>query len=338
MADITNPLPQPFLRHLRAQPVSHVMRYRRGRLVREGAGLAFWFRPITTAIAELPVDDRELPFLFHARSADFQRVTVQGAITFRVGDPALLAERIDFSIDLRSGRWTAEPLEQVGGLLTQLAQQLVIDQLATRELRAILAEGVGPIRARIDGGLAAESALAQLGLQVVAVRVADVAPTAEVEKALQQPTREAIQSRADEATFARRATAVENERAIAENELANRVELARRQEQLVAHEGSNERRRAQEEAAARKIAAEAADELEHLAAQRRAETIDLVEQATLRGERERAEIQKAIPAGVLLALALQELAGQIGRVEHLTITPELLTPLLQRIGAGDDRG
>lgn len=338
MADITNPVPQPFVRHLRAEPTSHVMRYRRGRLVRAGAGLAFWFRPITTAIAEIPVDDRELPFLFHARSADFQRVTVQGAITFRVGDPALLADRIDFSIDLRSGRWTAEPLEQVGALLTQLARQLVIDQLATRELRAILAEGAGPIRARIDAGLAAEPALAQLGLQVVAVRVADVAPTAEVEKALQQPTREEIQSRADEATFARRATAVESERAIAENELANRIELARRQEQLVAQEGANERRRAQEEAAARKIAAEAADELERLAAQRRADTIDLVEQATLRGERERAEIQKAIPPGVLMALALQELAGQIGRVEHLTITPELLSPLLQRIGAGDGRG
>ena len=338
MADITNPLPQPFLRHLRAEPTSHVMRYRRGRLVRAGAGLAFWFRPSTTAIAQIPVDDRELPFLFHARSADYQRVTVQGAITFRVGDPALLADRIDFSIDLRSGRWTAEPLEHVGGLLTQLAQQFVIDQLATRELRAILAEGVTPIRARIDGGLAAEPALAQLGLQVVAVRVADVAPTAEVEKALQQPAREEIQTRADEATFARRATAVENERAIGENELANRIELARRHEQLVAQEGSNERRRAQEAAAARKIGAEADDELERLAAQRRADTIDLVEQATLRGERERAEIQKAIPAGVLLALALQELAGQIGRVEHLTITPELLTPLLQRIGTVDDRG
>ena len=338
MADITNPLPQPFLRHLRAEPTSHVMRYRRGRLAQEGSGLAFWFRPITTAIAEVPVDDRELPFLFHARSADYQRVTVQGAITFRVGDPVLLADRIDFSIDMRSGRWTAEPLEQVGGLLTQLGQQFVVDQLATRELRAILAEGVAPIRARIDAGLAAEPALAQLGLLVVAVRVADVAPTAEVEKALQQPAREQIQSSADEATFARRATAVENERAIAENELANRIELARRAEMLVAQEGSNERRRAQEEAAARKIAAEAEDELKQLDARRRAATIDLVERATLRGERERAEIQKAVPAGVLLALALQELAGQIGKVEHLTITPELLTPLLQRIGAGDAQG
>ncbi len=35
---------------------------------------------------------------------------------------------------------------------------------------------------------------------------------------------------------------------------------------------------------------------------------------------------------VLLALALQEMAGQLGQVEHLAVTPELLTPLLQRAG------
>ena len=331
MADITNPVVVPVLRHLRAEPTSHVMRYRRGRLVADGPGLAFWFRPITTAVAEIPVDDRELPFLFHARSADFQRVTVQGAITFRVADPARLAARIDFTVDLESGGWSAEPLEQVGGLLTQLAQQFVIDQLAARELRAILTEGVAPIRARIGRGLAEEPALQELGLQLVAVRVAEVAPTTEVEKALQQPTREEIQSRADEATFARRATAVENERAIAENELANRIELARRDEQLVAQQGANERRRVQEEAAARQLEAAAEDERRRLEAQRQADTIDLVEAAQLRAARERAEIQKAMPANVLYALALQELAGQLGNIEHLSITPDLVGPLLARL-------
>ena len=37
--------------------------------------------PINTAVAEVPVDDRELPFLFRVRSADFQELTVQGVIT-----------------------------------------------------------------------------------------------------------------------------------------------------------------------------------------------------------------------------------------------------------------
>ena len=56
-----------------------------------------------------------------------RKASVQGAITFRVADPARLAARIDFTIDLATGRWCSEPLEQVGGLLTQLAQQFVDD-------------------------------------------------------------------------------------------------------------------------------------------------------------------------------------------------------------------
>ena len=307
MADIR---PFPFFRHLRAEPTSHVLHYRRGVLRREGPGLAFWFRAIDTAVAEVPIDDRELPFLFHARSADFQELTVQGAVSFRVAEPGRLARRVDFTVDLLRGRWTQAPLEQVGGLLTQLAQQFVIDDFVKMELRRILAGGVAPIRDRITAGLLAEPALAELGIEVVAVRVAAVTPSADVEKALRQPTREEIQQRADQATFQRRALAVESERAIAENELANRIELARREEDLITRESANQA----------------------IAAQAEAERIDVLEAARLRAERERAELQTALGPQVLLALALQDLAGQLGRVEHLAITPDLLTPLLQRAG------
>src|SRR5215210_8118499 len=144
----------PFVRHLRSEPTYHVLRYRRGSLRKDGAGLAFWFRPIDTAVAEVPIDDRELPFLFRVRSADFQELTVQGAIAFRVAEPARLARRVDFTVDLASGRWTQAPLEQVAALLTQLAQQFVIDELVRLDLRTILTGGVAPIRDRIAAGLA----------------------------------------------------------------------------------------------------------------------------------------------------------------------------------------
>jgi regulator of protease activity HflC (stomatin/prohibitin superfamily) len=306
MADIAS---YPLIRHLRAEPTAHVLRYRHGRLVADGTGLAFWFRPINSAVAEVPVDDRELPFLFHVRSADFQELTVQGAISFRVADAERLARRVDFTLDLSSGRWAQAPLEQVAALLTQLAQQFVIDELVRTDLRTILAGGVAPIRDRIAAGLLAEPALAELGIEVVAVRVAAVSPSPEVEKALRAPTHERIHEQADEATFARRAQAVDKERAIAENELRNRIELAGREERLVEQESANERRRAEA----------------------KAERTDLIEGANLRAERERAEIQGAMPPQVLLALALRELAGQLGQVDHLTITPELITPLLQRL-------
>jgi len=309
----------PFLRHLRSEPTYHVLRYRNGDLRRDGPGLAFWFRPTATAVAEVPIDDRELPFLFRVRSADFQELVVQGVITFRVGEPAALARRVDFTLDLETGRWAQAPLEQVAGLLSQLAQQFVVDELVRLDVRTILHAGVAPIRDRIARGLRAEPALPELGIELVAVRVADLAPSAEVEKALRQPTREAIQQRADEAVFQRRALAVEKERAIAENELANRIELARREEELVARSGANDRLRATEQAATKRIEAEAA-----------ATEIEVVDAARLRTERERAEIQAGLPPDVLRALALHELAGALGTVDHLTVTPDLIGSLLAK--------
>jgi regulator of protease activity HflC (stomatin/prohibitin superfamily) len=328
----------PFFRHLRAEPTSHVLGYRGGALHREGPGQAFWFRAINTAIAEVPIDDREQPFLFHVRSADFQELTVQGAVTYRVVDPQRVAKRIDFTVDLNNGRWTQTPLEQLAGLIMQLAQQFVTDELVRRDVRQILTDGVAPIRRHIAEGLAAEPALQDVGIEVVAVRVAAVTPTAEMEKALRQPTRETIQQEADQATYARRALAVEKERAIAENELKNKVELARREEDLVAQEGANARRRAEEDAAAAMVAARATDERDALAAAREAETIDAVDGARLRVEEQRARIETQLGPDVLLALAVRELAGQLGQIDHLTITPDLLQPVLARLGAGAGAG
>ena len=77
MAHITK---VPLLRHLRSEPSRHILHFRRGRLVRSGRGVAYWFRPLSASIAEVPCDDRDLAFLFHGRTSDFQDVTVQGVI------------------------------------------------------------------------------------------------------------------------------------------------------------------------------------------------------------------------------------------------------------------
>ncbi len=84
MADIRR---FPFIRHLRGESSSHLLKYRRGKLVLDGRGLTFWFRPMTASIAEIPVDQREISFLFHGRSSDFQDISAQGVITYRIVDP-----------------------------------------------------------------------------------------------------------------------------------------------------------------------------------------------------------------------------------------------------------
>ncbi|MBI1850671.1 MAG: SPFH domain-containing protein [Planctomycetes bacterium] len=321
MAQITR---FPLMGHLRSDPSHHVLHYRKGRLVRGGRGLAYWFLPLSASVAEVPCDDRELGFLFHARTIDFQDVTVQGVVTYRVADAEKLAARVDFSIDLAKGVWRQTPLEQISHTLSQLAQHFAWDYIAHTPVRQVLAEGVVRACDRIREGLAEHATLGEMGLEIVSVRVSAVSPTADLEKALQTPTREAIQQQADEATFQRRALAVEKERAIQENELQNKIELAKREELLIGQRGQNERRLAREHAEARAIAADARAARRRLAANVEADGIRTVQQVKVEAERQRIDVYRELPVPVLMGLAARRFAGKLQHIDHLNLGSDAL--------------
>lgn len=382
-----------FFRHLRSESNRHIRRFRRGRLITSGKGLAFWFMPMGTSIAELPTDDRELQFIFKGRSRDFQETTIQGEIIYRVTDPDMLAIRIDFSINLETGLYQNQPLEQLASLFTNTAQKHATRYIAGKAIQQLIIDGPEDIQTAIEQGFAAEQVFAEMGLEVVSLGIKEIKPVAELEKAMQTPTRESIQQNADEATFQRRAQAVEKERAIAENELQNQIELATREENLIAQQGKNERRRVEEqataeetevkaliqreqmqaEALARKTVMEAKTESERqrilsqsdneartldaetkantrrvlgaaeadalrLEGTAEAEKLEAIGLAQAAGEKERMTVYETLPANVVFALAQQELAGKLQKIEHINITPDVLqTNLADLFGAGAQR-
>ncbi|MFJ4923264.1 SPFH domain-containing protein [Streptomyces sp. NPDC088725] len=329
MSDITRRLGW---RHLRSAPTAHVRHHRRGTLVHEGAGLSFWFRALTAALSEVPVDDRELAMVFHARTADFQDVTVQATVTYRISEPAAAATRLDFSLDPDTGAWRGAPLEQLATLLTETAQQHALDVLARTPLAEALADGVATVRERVRDGLTAEPRLPATGIEVVAVRVVAVRPEPEVERALRTPAREQIQQEADRATYERRAVAVERERAIAENELASRIELARREEQLVEQHGTNARREAEENAAADAIRAEAEALRTVRLARAGAEAARETGEARAAAQDAWLRVHGEADAATLHALAVTRLAENLPRVDSVTLSPDVLTGLLAKLG------
>ncbi|NTV73981.1 MAG: band 7 protein [Holophaga sp.] len=329
----------PFVRHLRSDASSHVLHTRRARLIHSGRGLSFLFRPMTDSLAEVPVEDRELTFVFHGRTRDFQDLGGQVAVVYRVVDPEVLAQRIDFTVDLRTGAYLKKPLEKLSGLLAQLVDQHAADVVNGSSIQDMLATGVVRLRERLEGSLLGDAGLASMGLEVLAVRVTAVKPNPELEKALEAPMREHIKQEADEAAFQRRALAVEKELAIQENELQNRIELAKREEQLIQQVQANTRRKAQESAEASRIAADAeaararitAETTAHgirVEGEAQAGQIRLVEGARTEQERAKLEAYKTLPPSILLALAAREFAGKLHTIEHLNLTPDLLTPLL----------
>ncbi|MFI7352065.1 SPFH domain-containing protein [Streptomyces sp. NPDC049936] len=333
MADITKRFGW---RHLRAAPTAHIRHHRSGQLTHDGPGLSFWFRPLAAALSEVPVDDRELAMTFHARTVDFQDVAVQATVTYRIADPAVAAERLDFSVDPDTGVWRGAPLEQLATLLTESAQQHALEVLARTPLAAALAEGVPAVRERVLQGLREEPRLPATGIEIVAVRVMAVRPEPEVERALRTPARELIQQEADRATYERRAVAVERERAIAENELASQIELARREEQLVEQRGANSRREAEENAAADAVRVGAEAERAVRLAQAEAEGARAVGEARAQAQAAWLRVHGDVDVAVLRALTGTRLAENLPRIDSVTVSPDVLTGLLARLGAGQE--
>ena len=324
----------PFVTHLRSTATMHVLHRSRGRLRHTGPGAAFWFRPMSAAISEVPVDDREQPVLITVRTADLQQVSAPGTVTYRFVDPALAATHVDFSVQLKTGAWAETPLETVGSAIHGATAAAVTQALVGSDLRTALTTDPAWLAATVRAALAADERLPSTGLAVVGVRFAVLRAEPDVERALQTPAREAIQQEADKATFERRAVAVEREAAIGQNELANQIDLAARAEQLIAQKGTNARREAQEKAAAGAIATAAEAARTTQLAQAQAEADQVVGAAAAETERAKLAAYTGMPRDLLLALAAREAAASLPQIDQLVITPDLLSSLLGRLAGG----
>lgn len=343
MAEITRLLGA---HHLRSGPTTWVRHVAAGRERRAGVGLSFWFRLRTAALSEVPVDDRELALVCHARTRDHAELSIPLGITYRIDDPGLAAQRLDFGIDVRTGAWHATPLETLATVLGELAQQPVLGLVAAASLADALAAGPDPVERVVTERLVGSARLAELGVTVAGVRALGLRAAPELERALRTPTREQAQAEADRATYARRAQAVEQERTIAENELQSSIELARREEQLVARRGANAARQAELDAAAALVTARAAVERDDLAAAAElararagaaaeAERVRAVGLAEADAERARLAASGSVPPEVLGALALRDAAGRLPAIGQLTVAPDVVSALVARLAGGD---
>jgi len=59
------------LAYMKARPTTYVIHYQRGRVKREGAGLAFLYYSPTSSISAIPIGSADLPFVFTETTSDF---------------------------------------------------------------------------------------------------------------------------------------------------------------------------------------------------------------------------------------------------------------------------
>ena len=130
---------------------------------------------------------------------------------------------------------------------------------------------------------------------------------------------------------------MEKERTIQENELQTQVELARRQEELIAQKGLNAQREATEEATASKIATEAKADRGKIEALATAEALRLRADADSHGVKVRGEAK----ATALRAREEVRTAAEKARMEAVRDVPAAGAPGARCAGArreaGEDR-
>ena len=85
----------------KANPTDYVLHFSQGRLVREGAGLSFFYFAPSATIVSVPVASSNIPFVFNEPTVDFQTLTVQGQMTYRIREPKKAAAMLDFTVDAK---------------------------------------------------------------------------------------------------------------------------------------------------------------------------------------------------------------------------------------------
>lgn len=208
----------------------HVIVYKNGKVRRQGRGLSFYYFAPTTSIVAVPVGSSCLPFIFSETTRDYQFITIQGQISYRVGKPTQLADMLDFTVD-HSGIWKSNDREKLDQTIVneaQTAASAFVHGLGLKEAIRAAKE----VEETIITGLGTSPALERLGVEVLSTNVLAVKASPEMARALETETREKLQQDADQAVFERRNFAVEQERIIKESELNTEIAVEEKKKQI----------------------------------------------------------------------------------------------------------
>ncbi|MEW6277525.1 MAG: SPFH domain-containing protein [Candidatus Eremiobacterota bacterium] len=311
-------------RFVKAPPTTHVMLYHNGEITREGPGLSLIYFDLISTLVAVPLESVDVPFAFMEVTADFQTVTVQGQLTYRVRDPRVVAGLLDFSADHRLIHLSDGP-EKLQTRLVQVAQVVTRSSIQGMTLKQALTR-VEEVATDVIRALQESPAITMLGVEVLAVTVVSIQPTPEMSRALEAEAREALQRAADEAIYDRRNAAVEQERRIRESELNTELAVEAKRRQI------------REAQMAADIAVE--EQRTQLLSQRlendrqEADTRAYALEAVLKPVREVDwKTLMAVSGGgtdsrLMIAVAFRELAENAQKIGELNMSPDLLRALV----------
>lgn len=313
------------IRYLKVPATNYVLLYRGGAIQRHGPGLSFLYFAPTSVIALVPINSVDVPFAFAEVSSDFQEVTVQGTLTYRIRDAVQIASLLDYTVDSRK-RYQSDDPSKLGERLVQAAQAGARAFIQSRPLKSVLVGSVELVEA-VAGALRGSETIGQLGIDVISVAIASLKPDPEMAKALQAQAREQLLKQADEAIYERRNVAVELERTIRENELSTEIAVAQKRRQV--RETEMQAEIAVEQQRSELVDSRVANQQKESVA--RAAALDAMLKPVRDVDwRTLLAMQGAVQPSTLISSAFDQLATNAEKIGQLNISPDLLATLLNR--------
>jgi regulator of protease activity HflC (stomatin/prohibitin superfamily) len=312
--------------YLKAPPTTYVLHYKAGRLRREGTGLSFLYYKPTSTVVLVPAASADVPFVWNAITRDFQEVTVQGQLTYRVVEPKKLAKLLDFSV-LATGKYRSDDPEKLDSRLVNAAQTLAQTVIGKLTLREALGASETLVR-DVGQGLLVHELITMLGIEPLGVTILSIRPTPEMARALEADARERLQREADESIYARRNAAVEQERIIKESELNTELAVETKKRDI------RERKMAADIAIEEQRAAFISQKVQN--DKQDADSRAYALETTLKPVKEVDwKTLVAVSSGandpkMMIALAFRELAENATKIGELNMSPDLLKSLLTK--------
>ncbi len=291
--------------YFKGQPTDYIQRHSSGGIRSEGMGLAFYYWRYNTQIVAVPTTSRDADFLFNEITSNFQEVTIQGQLTYRIHEPKKAAALLNFRIDPEKYTYVSDDLNALAQKISNIVRIETRSEVEGRTLAEVLRDSRA-IAKVVEQRVREAAVLNPLGVELLSVFFLSARPSPEVAKALEAEYRESLMRQADEAIYARRGAAVDEERKIKEKQLESDKALELQRQTLIDLQGAN-----------------ALKEAENCG-------LALEKESHYRAKSTEAELAvlRSLEPRTLLAIALRELGKNAGKVGNLTITTEMLASLL----------
>lgn len=329
------------IKFIKFDSMTYVIKFKNGKVAREGRGLSFFYYSPTTSISAIPIGSNNLPFIFSEITKDYQTVNIQGQIAYKISNPKQLAELLDFTVN-EKGIYKKDDTEKLNQRIISEAQTATSAFIHGLGLKDAI-RSAKSIEEKISGGVMTSQSISQLGVEILSVNVLAIKATPEMERALETETRERLQQEADFAIYERRNFAVEQERKIKETELNTEIAVEEKKKQIAEKQTEAQVQQAESDRKLREMKIEADISIENQRKQlieqknanerKEAETQGFVLETTLKPYKEidwktLMALSNNNDSKFNIAIAFRELAENAGKIGTLNISPDLLETIL----------